>query len=245
MEIKDVMRNFELPGRSAAVGRRGMAATSHTTATLAAIEALRDGDNAIDAAVTACAVQCVVEAGSTGVGGDCFALLSRGGSADVIAYNGSGRTPLAATPEWYERHGVTAIDRHSPHAVTVPGAVEAWWRLIKDHGRRTLADALEPAIALARDGMQSHRASPTTSASSAIFSAATRPRRERSSATANRPMWAPSSVNPSSRKPWRQLAATVRTLSIVARSPKTWSPISAASADCIRRTISFARTANT
>ena len=132
------MRNFELPGRSLAVGRRGMAATSHAAATLAAIEALRDGGNAIDAAVTACAVQCVVEAGSTGVGGDCFVLISRGGSPDVIAYNGSGRTPMAATPEWYERHGMTTIDRHSPHAVTVPGAVEAWSRLIKDHGRRPL-----------------------------------------------------------------------------------------------------------
>jgi gamma-glutamyltranspeptidase/glutathione hydrolase len=129
-----------------------MAATSHATATLAAIEALRAGGNAIDAAITACAVQCVVEAGSTGIGGDCFALLSRGGSGEVIAYNGSGRTPMAATPEWYERCGVTTIDRHSPHAVTVPGAVEAWARLIEDHGRRPLAAALEPAIALARDG---------------------------------------------------------------------------------------------
>ncbi len=80
--IKNAMRNFELPGRSLAVGRRGMAATSHATATLAAIEALRDGGNAIDAAVTACAVQCVVEAGSTGIGGDCFVLLSRGEMRD-------------------------------------------------------------------------------------------------------------------------------------------------------------------
>ena len=147
-----VMRNFELPGRSLTVARKGMAATSHAAATLAAVEALRDGGNAIDAAVTACAVQCVVEAGSTGIGGDCFVQLSRGGSADVIAYNGSGRAPMAARPEWYERQGVTTIERHSPHAVTVPGAVEAWSRLIKDHGRRPLKAALEPAIALARDG---------------------------------------------------------------------------------------------
>ena len=146
------MRNFELPGRSLAVGRKGMAATSHAVATLAAIEALRDGGNAIDAAVTACAVQCVVEAGSTGVGGDCFAQISLGGSPEVIAYNGSGRAPMAATPEWYERHGMKTIERHSPHAVTVPGAVEAWSGLIRDHGRRPLHAALEPAIALARDG---------------------------------------------------------------------------------------------
>jgi gamma-glutamyltranspeptidase / glutathione hydrolase len=129
-----------------------MAATSHADATLAAVDALRDGGNAVDAAVTACAVQCVVEAGSTGIGGDCFVQLSQRGSADVIAYNGSGRTPIAATPEWYERHGVTTIDRHSPHAVTIPGAVEAWSRLIRDHGRRPLKAALEPAIALARGG---------------------------------------------------------------------------------------------
>ena len=147
-----IVRNFELPGRSLAAGKRGMAATSHPTATFAAIEALRDGGNAVDAAVGACAVQCVVEAGSTGIGGDCFALLSRGGSADVIAYNGSGRTPAAATAEWYERHGVESIERHSPHAVTIPGAVEAWARLIKDHGRLPLATTLEPAIELARDG---------------------------------------------------------------------------------------------
>jgi gamma-glutamyltranspeptidase / glutathione hydrolase len=146
------MRNFEHPGRSLAVGRKGMAATSHSLATLTAVDALRDGGNALDAAVAACAVQCVVEAGSTGIGGDCFALISRGGSPDVVAYNGSGRTPLAATAEWYERRGVTAIERSSPHAVTVPGAVEAWARLIADHGRRPLAVALEPAIALARDG---------------------------------------------------------------------------------------------
>jgi len=129
-----------------------MAATSHPAATLAAIEAMRDGGNAIDAAVTACAVQCVVEAGSTGIGGDCFALISLRSSPEVIAYNGSGRTPMAATPEWYERRGMTAIERHSPHAVTIPGAVEAWSRLIADHGRRPLKRALEPAIALARDG---------------------------------------------------------------------------------------------
>jgi len=146
------MRNFEHPGRSMAVGKNGMAATSHATATLAAVEILRSGGNAVDAAIAACAVQNVVEAGSTGIGGDCFALISRGGSEDVIAYNGSGRAPASATVDWYERQGVGAIDRHSPHAVTIPGAVEAWARLIKDHGRLPLAEILTPAISLARDG---------------------------------------------------------------------------------------------
>jgi gamma-glutamyltranspeptidase / glutathione hydrolase len=146
------MRDFELPGRSIATGKNGMAATSHATATLTAIDTLKSGGNAIDAAVAACAVQSVVEAGSTGIGGDCFALISLGGSEDVLAYNGSGRAPAAARAEWYEQHGVTAIERNSPHAVTIPGAVEAWARLVKDHGRLTLADILAPAISLAKEG---------------------------------------------------------------------------------------------
>jgi gamma-glutamyltranspeptidase/glutathione hydrolase len=135
-----------------ATGKNGMAATSHATATLTAIDILRSGGAAIDAAVAACAVQSVVEAGSTGIGGDCFALISPRGSQDLIAYNGSGRTPAAATAEWYERRGLGSIERHSPHAVTVPGAVEAWARLIKDHGRLPLSEILAPAIALAKDG---------------------------------------------------------------------------------------------
>ena len=146
------MRDFELPGRSLAIGRDAMAATSHPTSTLAAIDVLRAGGNAVDAAIAACAVQSVVEAGSTGIGGDCFALISREGSTDIRGYNGSGRTPAAATEQWYREAGITTIERHSPHAVTVPGAVEAWARLVKDHGRMSLAEILAPAIALARDG---------------------------------------------------------------------------------------------
>ena len=146
------MRNFELPGRSRAHASHGMAATSHPLATLAALDVLRAGGNAMDAAVAAGAVQCVVEPQSTGVGGDCFVLYSRGGSDEIVAFNGSGRAPAQATADFFETHGIGAIDPLSPHAVTVPGAVDAWARLIADHGTRTLSELLKPAIAYARDG---------------------------------------------------------------------------------------------
>jgi gamma-glutamyltranspeptidase/glutathione hydrolase len=146
------MRNFETPRRSTAFSRNGMAATSNPTSTLTAVEILKAGGNAIDAAVAACAVQCVVEAGSTGVGGDCFAMISHGGSTKIHAYNGSGRTPAAMRPETLRAAGVGSIERSSPHAVTAPGAVEAWLRLVSDHGRMPMSEILAPAVSIAREG---------------------------------------------------------------------------------------------
>ncbi|NQV82926.1 MAG: gamma-glutamyltransferase [Rhodospirillales bacterium] len=150
------MRNLELPGRSPARATEGMAATSHPLATAAALDMLRNGGNAMDAAITACAVQCVVEPQSTGIGGDCFVLYAPGGSANIVAYNGSGRAPAKATPDWFAEQGVSAIGAHSPHAVTVPGAIDAWCRLLEDHGTKSLAEVLGYAIGYARDGFPVH-----------------------------------------------------------------------------------------
>jgi gamma-glutamyltranspeptidase/glutathione hydrolase len=146
------MRPFDLPGRSTVHAANGMAATSHPLATLAAIEMLRRGGNAVDAAVTASAVLCVVEPGSTGIGGDCFALYAPGGNGLVIALNGSGRAPAAADAAYYADYGITTIDPSSAHAVTVPGAVDAWSRLLEDHGTRGLGEVLAPAIEFAAEG---------------------------------------------------------------------------------------------
>ena len=146
------MRDFENGGRSLAVARHGMAATSHPASTLAALDILRAGGNALDAAVAASAVQNVVEPGSTGIGGDCFALIAPKGGAEVIAYNGSGRAPAAATADWFRENGIKTLERQTPHTVTVPGAVEAWERLLASHGTMGLGAVLKPAIAHARDG---------------------------------------------------------------------------------------------
>lgn len=145
------MRSYHLPGRSPVVARHAMAATSHPLATLTAIECLKRGGNAVDAAITATALLCVIEPAMTGFGGDCFALIHKPGNG-LIALNGSGRAPAAATPAWFAKNGLTAIDVTSPHAVTIPGSVDAWATLLKDHGTISLAEALAPAIEAAEGG---------------------------------------------------------------------------------------------
>ncbi len=146
------MRDLQQPGRSPVYARSSMAATSHPLSSQVAIDVLKDGGNAMDAAIAACAVQGVVEPGSTGIGGDCFVLYAVVGSPEVIAYNGSGRAPKAATLARLREQGVEALTRTSPHSVIVPGAVDAWTQLNADHGTRPLAELLQPAIEMARDG---------------------------------------------------------------------------------------------
>ncbi|MEM7188613.1 MAG: gamma-glutamyltransferase [Pseudomonadota bacterium] len=146
------MRDLELPGRSPAHGTGGMAATSHTLSTQTAVDVLRRGGNALDAAIAACAVQCVVEPGSTGIGGDCFAMYAPAGAATPIAFNGSGKAPTGATCDYFASQGISELQRQTPHSCVVPGAIDAWWQLNRDHGKLPLKDLLEPAIGYARDG---------------------------------------------------------------------------------------------
>ncbi|MGK7888502.1 MAG: gamma-glutamyltransferase [Leptolyngbyaceae cyanobacterium] len=146
------MRDFHLPGRSPLYGTHGIAATSHPIATLTAIETLKAGGNAVDAAIAASATLCVVEPQATGIGGDCFCLYAPAGTGEVIALNGSGRAPAAADVQWFLDRGITQIDRHSAHAVSVPGAVDAWVRLAEDHGRTPFDRLLQPAIRYAEEG---------------------------------------------------------------------------------------------
>jgi gamma-glutamyltranspeptidase / glutathione hydrolase len=144
-------RDFHLPGRSPVMACEGMAATSHPLASLAAVEVLRKGGNAADAAVAAVAVLCVVEPQMTGIGGDCFCMVAKPG-ARVWGYNGSGRTGRAATIEALLAQETHAIADRSIHAVTVPGAIDAWAAVLAAHGRSGLDEALAPAIRYAEEG---------------------------------------------------------------------------------------------
>lgn len=147
------MRDFTEPGRSVTLGERGMICTSHPASTLAGLDVLKAGGNAMDAAIAAVAVQCVTEPHMTGVGGDCFALFSQNGGKP-IAIDGSGRAPAAAEASWYVDQGFKDIPVDSAHAATIPGAVAAWCKLNADYGKKSMAEILAPAIRLAEEGMR-------------------------------------------------------------------------------------------
>jgi gamma-glutamyltranspeptidase/glutathione hydrolase len=139
-------------GRPLAFAQKAMAATSSPAATLEALDVMKKGGNAVDAAVTASAVLCITEPHMTGIGGDCFAIIAWPGGKR-LGLNGAGRSARAATAEWLRKSDLRTIDSRSVHAVTVPGAIDAWDMLLKAHGSISLAEALQPAIALAEQGV--------------------------------------------------------------------------------------------
>jgi gamma-glutamyltranspeptidase/glutathione hydrolase len=138
--------------RSMVLGRGGMVCASQPLASFAGAEILRQGGNAIDAAVAAVALLGVVEPFSTGVGGDCFMLIWSAGDRRLYGLNGSGRAPRRATVDAFAARGLSAMPTHGLLPVTVPGAVDAWAAALARCGTRSLADVLEPAIRYARDG---------------------------------------------------------------------------------------------
>ena len=138
--------------RSTVMARHGMVATSQPLAAMAGLRILMAGGHAADAAVAAAAMLNVVEPMSTGIGGDCFALIYEARTGRVTALNGSGRAPGAFDLEQAQRLGLEAIPDSGPLPVTVPGAVSGWAALLERFGRLTLADCLAPAIATAEEG---------------------------------------------------------------------------------------------
>ncbi|MGZ8694208.1 MAG: gamma-glutamyltransferase family protein [Gaiellaceae bacterium] len=129
--------------RMPAITGEAMVATSHPLATRAGVRALEQGGNAMDAALAAAAVLPVVEPNLNGLGGDCFAIVCRGG--DTVGLNGSGRSPAVIDGG--------RVDRFGPRSVTVPGAVAAWFDLATRYGRFSLDQALARAAELAERGV--------------------------------------------------------------------------------------------
>src|SRR3954470_11429595 len=138
--------------RSVVMARNGAIATSQPLATAAGLKVLEDGGNAIDAAVTAAAVLSVVEPTMNGVGGDLFAIVYSAKDHRIHGLNASGRAPAAATVDEFRKRGLRRIPLRRELSVSVPGVVDGWSELLARHGTIAMAQALEPAIAYARDG---------------------------------------------------------------------------------------------
>jgi gamma-glutamyltranspeptidase/glutathione hydrolase len=145
-------RPTTLAGRSTVYAPNGAVATSQPLASEAGLEVLRHGGNAIDAAVTAAAVLSVTEPHMTGIGGDMFAIVWLARERKLVALNASGRAGSLMTRDTLLARGFRPGSQQGVMSVTVPGALAGWEMLVRTHGRRTLAQALQPAIAYARDG---------------------------------------------------------------------------------------------
>lgn len=149
------MRDFQQLGRSPALGLNGAVATSHPLASAVAIEMLRAGGHAVDAAIAASAVLTVVEPGMTGIGGDNFTIVAEA-DGPVRAYNGSGCTPAGMDVDAL-RSANRTMPRYGPHTVTIPGAIDAWCCLHDTYGRLPLDRVLAPAVAYSRNGYAVHQ----------------------------------------------------------------------------------------
>jgi gamma-glutamyltranspeptidase/glutathione hydrolase len=138
--------------RSEVVAQNGMACSSQPLATQAAIDILKQGGNAIDAAIAANAVNSVVEPMSCGIGGDLFAMVWFEKSKKLFGLNASGRSPKSLTMEKMKAMGLQKVPNRGPLPVSVPGCVDGWFELHQRFGSLPMEKILEPAIHYASQG---------------------------------------------------------------------------------------------
>jgi gamma-glutamyltranspeptidase/glutathione hydrolase len=134
------------------LAKNGMVASSQPLATLAGVEILMQGGNAIDAAIATAAVLGVVEPSSIGVGGDAFCLFYSAKDQTLKALDASGRSPAAASLEFCRKSGFKEMPQRGIHSVTIPGAVHGWATLLHSYGTKELKDVLRAAIRHAEEG---------------------------------------------------------------------------------------------
>jgi gamma-glutamyltranspeptidase/glutathione hydrolase len=152
----DRITGLSFATRSVVYAPHAMAATSHPLATQIALDTLKAGGSAVDAAIAANAALGLMEPTGNGVGGDLFAVVWDPKTAKLYGYNGSGRSPKSLTLQYFEEQGLSDIPPLGPLPVSVPGAVDGWFALHGKFGRRTMAQNLAPAIRYAREGHPVH-----------------------------------------------------------------------------------------
>ena len=149
---QDRITGHSFATRSEVIAQNGMAATSHPLATQVAIDILKMGGTAIDAAIAANAVLGLMEPTGCGVGGDLFAIVWDAKSQKLHGLNASGRSPKSLTLDYFKKEGLKRIPSFGPLPVTVPGAVDGWFELHEKFGKLPMETILNPAINYAREG---------------------------------------------------------------------------------------------
>mgnify|MGYP003323715065 CR=1 FL=1 len=138
--------------RSEVLAQNGMVATSHPLATQIGLDILKNGGNAIDAAIAANAALGLMEPTGCGIGGDLFAIVWDGKTEKLYGLNASGRSPKKLTLDYFEEQGLEKIPSHGPLPVSVPGALDGWFELHEKFGSKPMSEILAPAIDYAQNG---------------------------------------------------------------------------------------------
>jgi gamma-glutamyltranspeptidase/glutathione hydrolase len=149
---QDRITNHNFASRSEVVGKKGMVATSHPLATQIGLDILKQGGNAIDAAIAANAALGLMEPTGGGIGGDLFALVWDAESKNLYGINGSGRSPRLLTLDYFLANRMEKIPSFGPLPVTVPGCVDAWFELHQRFGKTPMKEILAPSIQYAEEG---------------------------------------------------------------------------------------------
>jgi gamma-glutamyltranspeptidase / glutathione hydrolase len=152
VSAQDRITGHDFATRSEVIARNGMAATSQPLATQVALDILKKGGNAIDAAIAANAVLGVVEPTGSGIGGDLFAIIWSADRNKLYGLNASGRSPRTLKLEYFKEKNIEKIPPYGPLPVSVPGCVDGWFEMHDMLGRLPMKDILQPAISYARDG---------------------------------------------------------------------------------------------
>ncbi|MEK6478756.1 gamma-glutamyltransferase [Catalinimonas sp. 4WD22] len=149
---QDRITGHNFATRSEVIAQHGMAATSQPLATQVALDILKQGGNAIDAAIAANAVLGLTEPTGNGIGGDLFAIIWDAENKELVGLNASGRSPYNLTLDYFKENGYNKIPSHGPLPVSVPGCVSGWFSMHDKYGSLPMTTILQPAIQYARDG---------------------------------------------------------------------------------------------
>ena len=153
IEAQDRLSGELFATRSEVIARHGMAATNHPLASQIAIDILKQGGSAADAAIAANAFLGFADPAMSGVGGDMFVIIWSEEDQKLYGLNASGKSPMNLTLQDLKDMGLNSIPASSPHSVTVPGTVDGWFELQERFGNLDMKSALQPTIDYAREGI--------------------------------------------------------------------------------------------